>query len=174
MTTTPDHIETATMKLQEYLFKQASKQRTETGRDVPPVAVLLDMDLNTMVVPLYQLPKEIWRPAIITVITEFSCFAVLLLTEAWLASDELAEARAAGHIQSLTTVDEHGVETPIEGVREMLQVTAETAGGMRRQMHGQIKNGRVGKAEVSDWSHGNATGRLVNFWEDLELNGDVN
>lgn len=175
-TTNPDYddYQNAVLALQASLYTAACYARKATGEDTMPIALVLGPDLETAMIPLFEIPNDYWRGVIVETIKAIDGRAVILLAETWFTTNPaLAAARMAGTIDSVAPMID-GAEQPLDTVREAVLVSGETCAGWHSKWFGEVKDGVVAETpdkEIFDDMTGQATGRLVGFWRDLERPG---
>lgn len=128
--------------LQDGLFEIARDIRRD--QEVAPIAFLVVVG-GLVQVPLFQIPKEQWRAAIVQGIRETRAMAVILHTEAYIVVGPQAPTAMAAKMAGLPSLNE------FPGRQEILQSVMELPNGTYRTLTASIsEDGKLGPTEVAD------------------------
>lgn len=142
--------------LQDGLFEIARGIRRD--QEVAPIAFLVVIG-GIVQVPLFQIPKDLWRAAIVQAIRETRAMAVILHTEAYVVEGSQAASAVAAKMAGLPSLNE------FPGRREILQSNMELPDGTYRTLTATIENGTLGPTEVMDFPKGSTLeGQFTRFF----------
>jgi|GEM_PF-5831063 len=142
--------------MQDKLFKIARDIRQ--NQEVAPTAFLMVAG-GIVQVPLFKLPKDLWREVIIEAIRQTRAQAVILHTEAWAVGGDQAAAAVAAKMAGLDSLSE------FPGRQEILQSNMELPGGTYRTLTALIEDGKLGPTEVVEYPEGSKVeGHFTGFF----------
>jgi hypothetical protein len=128
-------------EVQDGLFEIAREIRSE--QEVAPIAFLLVVG-GIVQVPLFQIPKDQWRDAIVQGIRQTRARAVIVHTEAYVVEGPQAATAVAAKMAGLPSLQD------FPGRREILQSNMELPDGTYRTLTATIEDGKLGPTEATD------------------------